>query len=593
MNIISARGWRPRSDGFRWHEGYDVVGAGQLRALLPGEVVALKADGNAPRGYGNMVVVRVAPNFSPSNLRYYIAYAHLAALPSLRIGDPVTTDTIIGAPGRTSDGRYPGMGAHVHIAGRWAPVGERSNPFMTQPYANRDFNLERLMHLTGYGHYLGHSPGNARSRMLMDSPWQRPPGHANRGPRATQPEVGAVVRRGPPWSFTTRSGDTVHVRAKKGESQGDAFTRVSTSPRWKGELGDPIDQFEMGSPAWMLEMSNIQRSSGGSSTPDVAIPPLPAPQSANPLSSLPNAVSGLLDALRSLTGTGSAPPPDTRAPGPPAQLPGGAPPPQDIGIPEDTGAPVLDAPASPPATVTVAAPATPDASPATTPPATTPPATPATPAVSAPTTTPPADDDWQQMLRDLLRELGPRSQVLATMAADPNIAIAQGMAETRGNLSAITREAGGASVGVFGLFSRTYNSLIANADQLPESWRSAVVPVGAWNNVALWTASDAPWRPARTQVAVFGLLLIAFSAWVHRGFRIAQQITGTSADTREIAAWATRSGAPQPILGALLRLFCKASSYAGVASLIRRDAWRTPVSRYIAAYNALPSSRRT
>jgi hypothetical protein len=108
----SARG---RTTGVaRLHAGLDFVAARneKVRAPWAGTCVLVGADDvrRGPLdGYGNAVVVH-----SP-DLGVYWLFAHLAGRPWVTVGERVEAGRVVGQVGSTNNGKFAGMGAHLHL----------------------------------------------------------------------------------------------------------------------------------------------------------------------------------------------------------------------------------------------------------------------------------------------------------------------------------------------------------------------------------------------------------------------------------------------------------------------------------------------
>ena len=108
----SARG---RTTGVaRLHAGMDFVAARNERVRAPwaGTCVLVGADDvrRGPLdGYGNAVVVH-----SP-DLGVYWLFAHLAGRPWVTVGERVEAGRVVGQVGSSNNGKFAGMGAHLHL----------------------------------------------------------------------------------------------------------------------------------------------------------------------------------------------------------------------------------------------------------------------------------------------------------------------------------------------------------------------------------------------------------------------------------------------------------------------------------------------
>ncbi|MCC6878015.1 MAG: M23 family metallopeptidase [Sandaracinaceae bacterium] len=152
--VTSAAGYRrsARTGARQFHEGADFhAPEGTLvLAVTRGHVHAVFADGD-PRthGYGHFVVL-----YHPASAEF-TAYAHLSAV-EVRAGQLVDAGTVLGASGRTTGGRFPGMGAHLHFAVRRArrsgeapwpgpyPDPERARAFFREVWVDPLELLDRL-----------------------------------------------------------------------------------------------------------------------------------------------------------------------------------------------------------------------------------------------------------------------------------------------------------------------------------------------------------------------------------------------------------------------------------------------------------------
>lgn len=98
----------------RLHAGMDFRAArGEVvRAPWTGVVSLVASDserGGALNGYGNAAVVY------SRDLGIYWLFAHLAARPALVEGQTVYTGQVLGLVGSTNNGKFRGMGAHLHL----------------------------------------------------------------------------------------------------------------------------------------------------------------------------------------------------------------------------------------------------------------------------------------------------------------------------------------------------------------------------------------------------------------------------------------------------------------------------------------------
>lgn len=164
--IGSFFGERPgrRSGETTFHAGLDFVAerGDPVRSAARGIVETLVHDdgsvdtiipkvvgrGRAFRGYGNVAVIR------HPELGVWTSYSHLDRFADLQPGDLVDAGEVIGAAGNTTNGKFPGMGVHVHFEVRHANpnvelvFGEDPTPF-PGPYAR--WNLDPLEWLMALG----------------------------------------------------------------------------------------------------------------------------------------------------------------------------------------------------------------------------------------------------------------------------------------------------------------------------------------------------------------------------------------------------------------------------------------------------------
>lgn len=98
----------------RLHAGVDFVAARgeRIRAPWAGTCVLVGADDvrRGPLdGYGHAVVIH-----SP-DLGVYWLFAHMAGRPWIVPGERVTAGRVVGQVGASTNGKFPGMGAHLHL----------------------------------------------------------------------------------------------------------------------------------------------------------------------------------------------------------------------------------------------------------------------------------------------------------------------------------------------------------------------------------------------------------------------------------------------------------------------------------------------
>lgn len=119
--------------------------------MLSGRVTleALDAVRGGPlNGYGNALVVELSEVYAPVIQRVYgrgvtrlwQLYAHMRSV--MPVGDSVRPGEPIGLVGNTTNGKFPGMGAHLHNELRHAGAGGRA-PF-PGPYRTNNVDPEPL-----------------------------------------------------------------------------------------------------------------------------------------------------------------------------------------------------------------------------------------------------------------------------------------------------------------------------------------------------------------------------------------------------------------------------------------------------------------
>lgn len=148
--LSSGYGTRPgRTTGEpRHHAGLDFVAprGAPVYAMGPSDVAKIvREDAGAYgfNGYGNAVVLRTRIPDYP----YWILHAHLDAIGDIEYGEPIEAGHVIGYVGNTSNGRFPGMGVHVHQEWRKPPTEfgyDRESPF-PGPYGSFDTNPLPIM----------------------------------------------------------------------------------------------------------------------------------------------------------------------------------------------------------------------------------------------------------------------------------------------------------------------------------------------------------------------------------------------------------------------------------------------------------------
>lgn len=136
-----------------WHEGADFEArtGTPVMAVRPGFVHAVFGERDRrTRGYGNLVVL-----YHPDDA-VFSAYAHLSRV-FVEEGLEVVPGTVVGAAGATHGGRFPGMGAHLHLAmrrprrtGRAPWPGAYPDPDRA-PALHREVWVDPLAHLATFG----------------------------------------------------------------------------------------------------------------------------------------------------------------------------------------------------------------------------------------------------------------------------------------------------------------------------------------------------------------------------------------------------------------------------------------------------------
>jgi murein DD-endopeptidase MepM/ murein hydrolase activator NlpD len=169
--LVSAAGYRQsvqdRSQR-AWHEGADFaaeIGTPVL-AVRPGLVHAVFGERERrTHGYGKLVVL-----YHPEDA-IYSAYAHLSEVFVAPMqGEEIVAGTVLGAAGDTSGGRFPRMGAHLHLAmrrprrnGRAPWPGGYPDPDRS-PALHREVWVDPLAHLARFGLVIG-----ARGELVITS----------------------------------------------------------------------------------------------------------------------------------------------------------------------------------------------------------------------------------------------------------------------------------------------------------------------------------------------------------------------------------------------------------------------------------------
>jgi len=122
-----------------FHAGLDFVGAegDPVRAFRAGQVMYIARDAQRRvrgfDGYGNAVVI-----YHPA-IGLYSFYAHLSGV-AVTEGQLVRPGQLIGWVGKTTNGKFKGMGAHLHFEIR-RPMANGKMPF---PAPYRTYNVDPL-----------------------------------------------------------------------------------------------------------------------------------------------------------------------------------------------------------------------------------------------------------------------------------------------------------------------------------------------------------------------------------------------------------------------------------------------------------------
>lgn len=129
-----------------FHAGLDFVAfeGDPVRAFRAGQVKYIARDTERRvrgfDGYGNAVVL-----YHPQ-IGLYSFYAHLSSV-LVSVGQLVRAGQVIGLAGKTTNGKFPGMGAHLHFEIR-RPKENGAMPF---PAPYRTYNLDPLPVLASAG----------------------------------------------------------------------------------------------------------------------------------------------------------------------------------------------------------------------------------------------------------------------------------------------------------------------------------------------------------------------------------------------------------------------------------------------------------
>lgn len=111
---------RERTRADQLHAGMDFVASSRtpILAPLPGTVSAVSFDNrilNGMAGYGNAVAIRHDFDLPGLPRPFWTLYAHMRQAPTLTVGQHVSTGDLLGEVGNTTNGRFAGMGSHLHF----------------------------------------------------------------------------------------------------------------------------------------------------------------------------------------------------------------------------------------------------------------------------------------------------------------------------------------------------------------------------------------------------------------------------------------------------------------------------------------------
>jgi len=129
-----------------FHAGVDFVGSqgDAVRAFRAGQVRYIARDHERKSrgfdGYGNAIVL-----YHPQ-IGLYSFYAHLSGV-NVTEGQIVRAGQLIGWVGKTTNGKFPGMGAHLHLEVR-RPKANGAMPF---PAPYRVYNVDPVPVLVSAG----------------------------------------------------------------------------------------------------------------------------------------------------------------------------------------------------------------------------------------------------------------------------------------------------------------------------------------------------------------------------------------------------------------------------------------------------------
>lgn len=228
----------------RFHAGADIVaGRGTVVYAPRAGVVERVTDGRLPAagnpfgGYGNAVVLR-----HDSEGPLWSFYAHLdRAL--VTAGETVTAGTPIGLVGNSTNGKFRGMGCHLHFEVRHAREDGRSpypGPYPQSPTQLR-YNQDPEAWLRGHGVY------------FVDREWHFDPPLACAAPPLDQaPSPTLVAMRG------------AHLTSLRGGLA--ALNEASDIPGNENAAYEPVQPepgFYRGAPLWLRATAGVALASVG------------------------------------------------------------------------------------------------------------------------------------------------------------------------------------------------------------------------------------------------------------------------------------------------------------------------------------------
>lgn len=140
-----------RSGRPTFHAGLDFLGrrGEPVFAVLPGRVVVVVHDSPRNRrtsGYGNVVAIDHKDG-------WWTVYAHLDRI-DVHEGQEVVAGDQLGTVGNTSDGKFPGMGAHLHFEIRNAAGVPFPGPYRRFNVDPQPWMAERGLRFDARGRYL-------------------------------------------------------------------------------------------------------------------------------------------------------------------------------------------------------------------------------------------------------------------------------------------------------------------------------------------------------------------------------------------------------------------------------------------------------